>query len=76
MQARAHLVSKEVHLEESTRLTLAKDFEFNSPSQAAMMMLACTATRRIEWKDLKCVTFKEHQERAAAAASAEGEGEG
>jgi hypothetical protein len=74
VQARAQLVSQGVFLEESAGLTLAQDYEFNSPSQAAMMLLARTANGRIEWKDAKGVTLKEHQERAAAAASAEGEG--
>jgi hypothetical protein len=35
-----------------------------------MTLLAPTANGRIEWKDTKGVTLKEHQERAAAAASA------
>ncbi|TVS07343.1 MAG: GIY-YIG nuclease family protein [Cyanobium sp. PLM2.Bin73] len=74
VQARAQLVSQGVFLQEPTGLTLAQDYEFNSPSQAAMALLARTANGRIEWKDAKGVTLKEHQEQAAAAASAEGEG--
>jgi hypothetical protein len=58
-----------VLLEESSGLTLAQVYEFNSPSQAAMMLLARTANGHIEWKDAKGVTLKEHQERAAATAS-------
>ena len=69
VQARAQLVSQGVFLEEPAGLTLAQDYEFNSPSQAAMTLLARTANGRIEWKDTKGVTLKEHQERAAAAAS-------
>jgi len=63
-----------VFLQESSCLSLAQGYEFNSPSQAAMMLLARTANGRIEWKDAKGVTLKEHQEQAAAAVSAEGEG--
>lgn len=71
VQARAQLVSQWVFLEEPAGLTLAQDYEFNSPSQAAMMLLARTANGRIEWKDAHGVTLKDHQERVAAAASAE-----
>jgi hypothetical protein len=70
--ARDQLVRQGVFLEEPSGLTLAQDYEFNSPSQAAMALLARTANGRIEWKDAGGVTLKEHQERAAAAASAEG----
>ncbi len=63
-------MSQGVFLEDPAGLTLAQDYEFNSPSQAAMTLLAPTANGRIEWKDTKGVTLKEHQERAAAAASA------
>jgi hypothetical protein len=70
VQARDQLVSQGVFLENPAGLTLAQDYEFNSPSRAAMTLLARTANGRIEWKDTKGVTLKEHQERAAAAASA------
>lgn len=70
VQARAQLVSQGVVLENPAGLTLAQDDEFNSPSRAAMALLARTANGRIAWKDTKGVTNKEHQERAAAAASA------
>jgi hypothetical protein len=61
--------SQGVFAEEPSGPTLAQDYEFNSPSQAAMALLARTANGRIEWKDVNGVTLKEHQERAAAAAS-------
>lgn len=72
--ARDQLVRQGVFLEESSGFTLAQDYEFNSPSQAAMMLLARTANGRIEWKDAEGVTLRDHQERAAAAASAEVDG--
>jgi hypothetical protein len=74
VQSRAQLVSQGVFLEDPSGLSLVQDYEFNSPSQAAMALLARTANGRIEWKDANGVTLKEHQEQAAAAASLEGEG--
>jgi hypothetical protein len=71
---RTQLVNQGVFLEEATGLSLAQDYEFNSPSQAAMALLARTANGRIEWKDSKGVTLKEHQDQAAAAASVEEKG--
>ena len=69
---RAQLVSRGVFVQETTSgLTLAQDYEFNSPSQAAMFLLARSANGRLEWKDGKGVTLKAHQERAAATPSAE-----
>ena len=47
-------------MEGPSGLTLAQDYEFNSPSQAAMMLLARTANGRTNWKDTKGVTLKEH----------------
>ncbi|MCS5693559.1 DUF4357 domain-containing protein [Cyanobium sp. FGCU-6] len=38
-------------MEASAGITLVEDHEFNSPSQAAMALLARTANGRIEWKD-------------------------
>jgi len=67
--ARGQLVSQGVFLEGTDCLTLAQDYEFSSPSQASAMLLARSANGRIEWKDAKGATLKEHQERAAAAAS-------
>ena len=71
VQARAQLVSQGVFDGASSGLSLSQDYEFNSPSQAAMMLLARTANGRVEWKDSQGVTLKEHQERAAVAASGE-----
>jgi hypothetical protein len=67
--ARWQLVSQGVFLEGTDGLSLAQDYEFSSPSQAAAMLLARSANGRTEWKDAKGVTLKEHQERAAGAAS-------
>jgi hypothetical protein len=63
-----------VFLEQQGGLTLAQDYEFTSPSQAAMMLLARTANGRVEWKDAKGTTLKAHQDQAAAMASGEQEG--
>lgn len=71
VQAREQLFRQGVFVEGPSGLTLAQDYEFNSPSQAAMMLLARTANGRTNWKDNKGVTLKEHQERAAKAASEE-----
>lgn len=71
VQAREQLLSQGVFVEGPSGLTLAQDYEFNSPSQAAMMLMARTANGRTNWKDDKGVTLKEHQERAAKAASEE-----
>ena len=68
VQARAQLVSQGVFDGASSGLSLSQDYEFNSPSQAAMMLLARTANGRVEWKDSQGVTLKEHQELAAVAA--------
>ena len=69
VQAREQLVIQGVFVEGATGLTLAQDYEFHSPSQAAMLLLARTANGRVEWKDPSGITLKDHQERAAAAAS-------
>ena len=68
-QLRAQLVQQGVFAEDASGLILAQDYEFNSPSQAAMALLSRAANGRTEWKDANGVTLKEHQERAAAAAS-------
>lgn len=72
--ARGQLVSQGVFLEGTDGLTLAQDYEFTSPSQAAAMLLARSANGRTEWKDAKGATLKEHQEKASQLASAQGEG--
>jgi len=71
--ARAQLVSQGVFLKEPSGLSLAQAYEFTSPSQAAMMLLARNANGRTEWKDAKGLTLKAHQEQAAEAASIEQE---
>jgi hypothetical protein len=73
VQSRAQLVSQGVFLETPSGLSLAQDYEFNSPSQAAMALLARPANGRIEWKDANGISLKEYQERTAAAASREAE---
>jgi hypothetical protein len=69
--ARAQLVAQGVFLEEHGGFTLAQDYEFSSPSQAAMMLLGRTANGRVEWKDGKGITLKAYQEQEAEAASAD-----
>ena len=73
VEAREQLVNQGVFLQTPSGLSLAQDYEFNSPSQAAMVLLARPANGRIEWKDAQGITLKELQERAAAEASQEAE---
>ncbi len=44
---------------------LEQDYAFNSPSQAAAIMLARSANGRTEWKNKKGVTLKDLQEAQA-----------
>ena len=71
--ARNQLVSQEVFAEVSDGLQLMQDYEFNSPSQAAWMLLARAANGRTEWKDSKSTTLKSYQEMEAASAGREQE---
>jgi hypothetical protein len=63
---RRRLVETGIFVEESGRYRLTEDHLFNSPSTAAMALLARNANGRTEWRDAEGVTLKEHQTRAAA----------
>lgn len=74
VKTRNQLIKQGVFVQQGDEVELLQDYEFQSPSQAAALLLARSANGRLEWKDALGVTLKEHQERAAAAASAEVEG--
>jgi hypothetical protein len=44
-------------------LSRSRSYEFNSPSQAAVMLLARTANGLVEWKDPSGLTLREHHQR-------------
>lgn len=73
IRTRDQLIKQGVFARQNDEVELLQDYEFKSPSLAAAILLARSANGRLEWKDAKGVTLKEHQEGAAAAASAEGE---
>ncbi len=71
IRTREQLTKQGVFARQGDEVLLLQDFEFQSPSLAAALLLARSANGRLEWKDAQGVTLKEHQERVAAAASAE-----
>lgn len=64
---RQHLIADGVLEEGDAGYRFTVDHEFSSPSQAAAVCAGRTANGRIEWKDDKGVTLREHQEREAEA---------
>jgi hypothetical protein len=64
--AESFLVEKGVLDAQDKSYTFTQDYEFNSPSTAAGIVLGRTANGRIEWKDAKGVTLKEMQERESS----------
>ncbi|QNI73794.1 GIY-YIG nuclease family protein [Synechococcus sp. NOUM97013] len=67
--ARSELENQGVFIQSKGHLSLAQDYEFNSPSQAAVMLLARSANGRTNWKDMNGKTLKAYQDEAAAAAT-------
>ncbi|MCH2212637.1 MAG: DUF4357 domain-containing protein, partial [Fuerstiella sp.] len=59
---RQSLVDSGVFSVDGDRYHLTQDYSFNSPSQAASVMMARSANGRIEWKDESGRTLKEIQE--------------
>ncbi len=59
---RAQLIDDGVLVPSEEGLRFSVDHEFPSVSQAAAIVLGRNANGRIEWKDAKGVTLKEHQE--------------
>jgi hypothetical protein len=63
---RKELIEKGVLVDTEKSYTFTQDYEFNSPSTAAGIVLGRSANGRIEWKDSKGVTLKALQEQEAA----------
>ena len=59
---RNSLVERGVFVADGTQYRLSQDFTFNSPSQAAAVMMGRNANGRIEWKTDDGRTLKELQE--------------
>jgi hypothetical protein len=60
---RRQLAEQGVFSADGQGLILSQSYEFNSPSQAAVMLLARTANGLIEWKDASGLTLREHRQR-------------
>ena len=60
---RQQLTEQGVFAVDGQGLILSQSYEFNSPSQAAVMLLARTANGLIEWKDASGLTLREHRQR-------------
>jgi hypothetical protein len=63
---RKELIEKGVLVDTEKSYIFTQDYEFNSPSTAAGIVLGRSANGRIEWKDSKGVTLKALQEQEAA----------
>ncbi|MEZ5326473.1 MAG: GIY-YIG nuclease family protein [Verrucomicrobiales bacterium] len=68
---RDSLVERGIRVPEEKQYRLAQDYTFNSPSQAAAVMLGRSANGRVEWKDAAGTTLKEIQERSAGSETRE-----
>jgi len=53
---RQQLIEQGVFVADVQGLILSQSYEFNSPTQAAVMLLARTANGLIEWKDASGLT--------------------
>ena len=62
---RRSLVDRGIFVLDGVQYRLTQDYTFNSPSQAAAVMMGRNANGRIEWKDAKGQTLKEIQEAEA-----------
>jgi hypothetical protein len=60
---RQQLIEQGVFVADGQGLILSQSYEFNSPSQAAVMLLARSANGLIEWKDASGLTLREHRQR-------------
>ena len=61
---RANLVASGVFREETGQLILTTDYEFSSPSTAAMVLMGRNANGRREWRTSGGVTLAQVQESA------------
>lgn len=60
---RRQLAEQGVFTNDGQGLFLSQSYEFNSPSQAAVMLLARTANGLVEWKDASGLSLREHRQR-------------
>jgi Domain of unknown function (DUF4357) len=59
---RADLLASGVLVQEGNALRFTQDYTFNSPSQAADVVLARSSNGRLDWKDTSGRTLKQLQE--------------
>ena len=64
---RQRLIADGVLAEGDDGYRFTVDHEFSSPSQAAAGCAGCSSNGRVDWKDDKGVSLKEHQEREVNA---------
>lgn len=64
---RKSLVERGIFVLESGQYRLTQDYTFNSPSQAAAVMMGRNANGRIEWKDAQGQTLRDIQEAEAGS---------
>jgi hypothetical protein len=64
MEIRNSFVNGGLFIKDGEHYRLTEDYEFGSPSTAAMVLLGRTANGRIEWKTTDGVTLKTLQEQA------------
>ena len=62
VEIRQSLVSRKIFGLDGSQYVLEQDYTFNSPSQAAAVMMGRTANGRIEWKNENGTTLKELQQ--------------
>lgn len=60
---RQQLTEQGVFAADGQGLILTQSYEFNSPSQAAAMLLARTANGLVEWKEANGLSLREHRQR-------------
>ncbi len=66
LELRESMLSRKVFTESKDQYLLAQDYTFNSPSQAATVMIGRNANGRVEWKNKNGATLKELQEAQAS----------
>jgi hypothetical protein len=64
---REQMIEDGVIVKTGKGLRFSVDYEFSSPSLAAVIVLGRNANGRVEWKDVDGISLKAHQEREAEA---------
>lgn len=72
---RSFLREEGLLVSEGDHLAFSQDYEFNSPTSAASVVLGRTANGRTEWKDKDGRTLKEIQSAGTPGEMAPGEGD-